>query len=165
MKLLPALIVLTALFLHPRVSHATAQIPDEIIMNGQTFMTHSQPLAKVLTLEPQEGGIRLDRPFGECTASWRGYRATWELREQKLYLKRILINPCADHPKEVNIAELMAGRTNPIFADWFTGVLVVPQGKLLSTVHMGHHTQYESYVVMIFKKGVVVSRVELDELQ
>lgn len=147
----------------PSVATATAQIPDEIVLDEESSPLHAEPLNQLIWRRPEEGGIKLDRPLARCTASYRGYRASWRIHDDQLFLDKIFVDPCAKEPKEVSVEALFPGKPMPIKADWHTGVLIVPRGKLVQYVHMGYQSTYERYVVLVLKKGRVVSRVELDE--
>ena len=66
---------------------ATAQYPDKIIFNGTEYNLDSNPLESYFE-------INLDkRPKGDLksTALWRGYRATFEMRDSQLFVKDIQI--------------------------------------------------------------------------
>lgn len=81
--------------------------------------------------------------FGS-TACWRGYQGAWEIRDGRFYL--------------VNLRgryNLHAGE--PILADWFSGVLRIPQGKRLQYVHMGFGSVYEQEVHIKIEKGIVTA--------
>jgi hypothetical protein len=61
------------------------------------------------------------------SACWRGYQGTWEIRENRFYLAGLS-------------GGLQLRPGEPIFADWFSGVLRVPKGKrLISDVTVGEH--------------------------
>jgi len=47
-------------------------------------------------------------------------------------------------------------------ADWFSGELRVPKGKLLQYVHMGYGSSYEQELIITVDKGVVVRQVLVD---
>lgn len=158
--------LLAALFLTlslPSVVGATAQIPDEILLDEELSPLHAEPLNQLIWRRPGEGGIKLDTPLAKCTASYRGYKASWRIHDDQLFLNKVFVDPCAKEPKEVSLEALFPGKPVPIQADWHTGVLIVPRGKLVQYVHMGYQSIYERYVVLVLKKGRVVSRVELDE--
>jgi hypothetical protein len=50
----------------------------------------------------------------------------------------------------------------PLFADWFTGVLRTPKGKMLHYVHMGFASVYEHEVHIKIENGVVVASRVID---
>ncbi len=83
------------------------------------------------------------------TACWRGYIGTWEIKDGRFYL--------------VNIT----GRykiigNDPIPADWFTGVIQIPQGEVLHYVHMGFGSVYEQEIHVKIEKGKVVKSRVID---
>ena len=44
----------------------------------------------------------------------------------------------------------------PIFAEWVSGIIRIPQGELLEYVHMGFHSIYEKDFYILLEEGVVV---------
>ncbi|KAA3641483.1 MAG: hypothetical protein DWQ02_00480 [Bacteroidetes bacterium] len=82
--LLTFLLLLISQFLY-----ATAQIPDILIYNGDTLLLHAVPLNSF----PDRDKITPQNLFGSSgctyTACWRGYVATWEVIDDKLYLNSI----------------------------------------------------------------------------
>ena len=83
------------------------------------------------------------------TACWRGYIGTWEIKDDKFYLKKI--------DGAVRLA-----KKEPIQATWFTGVLRIPQGKELHYVHMGFGSIYERDLLIKIQEGVVVDQKVID---
>ena len=76
------------------------------------------------------------------TACWRRYRGTWEVRDGQLFLNSI-----------EGRFKLLG--TEPLFADWFTGVLRVPRGKQLAYVHMGFGSVYAEELHIHVERGRV----------
>jgi len=77
------------------------------------------------------------------TACWRHYLGTWEIREGRLFLVQLR-----------GLWKLEGAE--PLFADWFTGVLKVPQGQMLQYAHFGFETVYEQDLFIEIENGVVV---------
>ena len=78
------------------------------------------------------------------TACWREYIGSWSIRRGKLYLTKL------------------EGRfgikgQEAIFADWFTGELHIPKGKVLHYIHMGFDSVYEEEIVLTLKQGIVIN--------
>ena len=86
------------------------------------------------------------------TACWRGYIGTWEIKDCKFYLKDV-------------IGRFKKISKEPIFLEWFSDVLIVPQGKILCYIHMGFETVYEKELHIVIKKGRVVQQVEICNAQ
>ncbi len=76
------------------------------------------------------------------TACWLGYRGSWSIRRGKLYLTKLE-------------GRFRLDGKDAIFADWVTGELHIPQGKVLDYIHMGFDTVYEEEIIFSLEKGVV----------
>ncbi|MEN9251125.1 MAG: hypothetical protein Q6L49_03740 [Thermostichales cyanobacterium HHBFW_bins_127] len=129
----------------------TAQIPDTLILDGKhhgLFCHLSLPINHPqISLRPQ---AEMDEEDRDCysTACWREYVATWEIRNQRLYLN------------EIRGTWRLTG--DPIFADWITDELIIPMGECLVYVHMGFGSVYEREKRITVEKGVV-TQVEVIE--
>ncbi|HOP06696.1 MAG TPA: hypothetical protein PLF13_05315 [candidate division Zixibacteria bacterium] len=140
----------------------TAQNADRIIVEGSEYSLFNEPLewyfAKYCK-RPQvlTGGIR-------STDCWRGYVATWELQHDSLFLikvsKEYPIATGAHQTEwcELPLNELIPGADYPLFASWFSGILCLPQGKLLNYVHLGYASRYEKNMVFALDSGCVTAR-------
>ncbi|MDR1739858.1 MAG: hypothetical protein LBR45_03790 [Bacteroidales bacterium] len=147
-------IVLT-LFLSMNV-FATAQFPEKIIYNGKEYSLHSNPLEAYFEKNPDK------RPKSKISSSalWRGYVATFEVRDNQLFLKDIEIQYEDTTSNKTYpplkwrsvIKDVFSGNKN-IKIDWLTGLLVIPYGKLVDYVHMGYGSTYENYILLEFDKG------------
>lgn len=134
---------------------ATGQEPDRIIYKGQEYMLFSNPLETYFKKYPDK---RPTRGF-ESTDLWRGYIATFEVRNNRLFLKDIQIEVADSASSEKYkgkwisvLNEVFPNRKN-IKIDWLTGLLVIPHGKRLRYVHMGYGSIHESYTLLEFDKG------------
>ncbi|GEM_PF-1046500 len=132
--------------------YATAQVPDYLIYKGDTLPIFSNPLEQYF----QKKGNRLLLDFVGCvsTACWRGYKAIWELKNDSLFLRQITSchQNCGIQTRDANL-KLMFG-TDRVFAKWFTGKIIVPQGKLVQYVHMGYASIYEKELHLFFRNGI-----------
>ena len=87
--------------------------------------------------------------FMISTACWRGYVGSWEIKNDKFYLTGLS-------------GEYQLIGEEPLLADWFTGVIRVPQGEMLRYVHMGFGSVYEEELHIKIVKGKVVKRRKID---
>ena len=94
--------------------------------------------ARVLRFAPYR--FRVD---GIRTSCYRGYVATWEIREDRILLVRIDGHPSC-YPDE------------PIFADWLSGGLIVPRGEVVVRVS-DYLTIHSSYTLFRIARGRVES--------
>lgn len=137
----------------------TAQIHEILILDGvHTSMTSCpQPpggnrlraLPHANSDSPPAGGPRPTATFSRdgslinSTACWRGYQGIWEVRDDRLYFcgfsERFLL-------------------ASPLFADWVSATLVVPEGQLVQYVHMGFDSVYEREIHVTVERGIVTGR-------
>lgn len=143
---------------------ATSQIPDAIVVDGETHELLNAPLKQWMRDPAAAARIRsLLRPSG-CTAAWRGYRATWEIRDSALYLVALHDKPCSRDSVPVPLDQLFppaVGRSaaqadGAVPADWVTERLVVGQGKWTRPPEYGWEGKYERYLMLDIQAGRVV---------
>ena len=130
----------------------TAQIPEKLILDGEPVtmtgfpdLPHKDP--RIIVLDP---GKTHGTGIVYSTACWRRYQGTWEIKDGKLYLVDL-----------EGVFRLVAGHA-PIFADWFTGELVIPRGEVIRYVHMGFESTYEQELRISVKAGILVDRRTID---
>ena len=88
------------------------------------------------------------------TSCWRGYIATWEIFNKRLYLVNILYHaPEGDF----GLGYLFPDNTGKIKADWFIGELKIPLGDWLYSEAIWD-TVYDSDWFIRIKKGNVISQ-------
>ncbi|XHS79822.1 hypothetical protein ACFJGW_07530 [Burkholderiaceae bacterium UC74_6] len=161
MRLFTLLIV--ALLAMPIAARATAQIPDEILIDGERSPLFSEPFS--MFLQVTDSTKKLEPFLNEypCSASWRGHAAFWEVRADQLVLVKLVANPCDERPKEIPLATFFPGNEGPVTATWYTGELVLPRGKLVQYRHLGYASRYERYVILSVQNGLVFARREASE--
>ncbi len=77
------------------------------------------------------------------TACWREYIGTWEIKDGRFYLNKI-----------IGKYQIIDGL--PIFADWFSGEVIVPRGDLLdSNMELGFKLTYEQELHLTIEQGIV----------
>lgn len=77
------------------------------------------------------------------TACWREYIGYWSIRRGKLYLTKLE-------------GRFRLDGKEAIFADWFTGELRIPKGRMLEYVHSGFNSIYEQEMLLTLERGVVI---------
>ncbi len=129
----------------------TAQIHERLIFEGQPASMTAFPNIPVgherIHINSDEEARQSTAPVFS-TACWRGYVGSWEIKEGRLYLTAI-----------EGRFKLLGDEA--LWADWFSGTLVVPRGKMLQYVHMGFESVYEEQLLIRVEKGLVseVTRV------
>ena len=126
----------------------TAQIGEELHYEGRVVTMCTEPLGDYFVF----GGARPEFDFN-CTALWRGYVGTWEIREGRLYLVRL--SGTLKDGGHANLATIFPGFPERVFAHWYTGALRIPEGKMIEYIHMGYASTYERDLMIQIEKGVV----------
>jgi tetratricopeptide (TPR) repeat protein len=132
----------------------TAQVHERLIFNGEeTSMACCPPLpfghARVVASNPGETAPDKHDYIFFSTACWRHYIGTWEIKDSRFFLAKI-------H----GVYKLLG--QEPLLADWFTGLLRVPRGKMLGYVHCDFLSVYEEEVRVKIENGVVVGSRVID---
>ncbi|MDG1732820.1 MAG: hypothetical protein P8H39_07555 [Thalassotalea sp.] len=119
----------------------TLQTPDTLIIEGNRYNLLNLP-----SIDTNNPYINEVTPTMYSSACNREYEATWEVREDKLYLIEV-----SGKYKTVNNSE--------IFAQWFTGKLLTNKLGLNAD-----STRYEpkKIICMTFESGLCVSTVTTD---
>jgi hypothetical protein len=132
----------------------TAQVPEKLLFEGEELDLCNEPLE--LFIEKTPTTVRF---MSAHTALWRGYVGTWEIEEDRLYLKSLDATIEGEKGyEEVGMERVFPEYPNGLFAHWFTGELRCPQGALVKYVHGGFGSVYEKDLFFKVKKGVVVDR-------
>lgn len=133
----------------------TAQIPDRLIHRGRELDLCTLPLEAYLKRLPK---ARRPRFLPGSTANWRGYIATWEIIDQRLFLTGLEDAVCeaGGTPREATLATIFPQGPYPVPATWVTGQLRCPEGRLRAYVHAGFASEYERDRLLIIEKGVLI---------
>ena len=172
-RTIATLLLLSLLAFAPRAADATAQEPDLLLMDGEPVSLNTNPLSPWLQSHPKA----LPEPGVISSSRWRGYVASWEIRDEQLWLTRVEMElpdrdsdpdpncggepVCFDASTQDVLPQLFPGRSE-LVAEWYSGALIIPRGELVDYVHMGYGSTYERYLVLVIDDGRVVSRRELD---
>ena len=146
----------------------TAQVPESLVVGGHRLSLYGEPLSQWLsTLESPPEWPRT------ATCCWRGYVGTWKVENEKLYL--VNVEPFGAAGQSLagvagfatfgsdtsapapSLQALFPEATGPVFADWYNGPLICPEGKPLKYVHMGYFSLYERERRFWVENGCIVS--------
>jgi effector-binding domain-containing protein len=152
-KTLSIIIIVLTIGIAKAESIFTAQYPDKIIYNGKEFDLNSNPLETYFEKNPE------NRPEMVSTALWRGYVGHFEIIENELYLtdmKRPVGYRDDDgnfQEKWVSIYRMYFPRQEKVKIDWFSGILILPHGKMVHNVHQGYASTYSKYWLLEIENG------------
>jgi hypothetical protein len=136
----------------------TGQVREKLILDGaEVSMAFCPELPTASGLVTETPALTLSQRINSkewpsyihSTACWRRYIGTWEIRDGKLYLVDV-------------IGQFQMTTAGPIFADWVTAVLRVPQGELIQYVHMGFASVHEAELHIKIEKGHVIEHRRID---
>lgn len=133
----------------------TAQIPELLLHRSMRLDLCAQPLYDYLIRLP-----KTRRPDFEwtSTACHRGYIGTWEIRDGHLYLvalEGLLKTPAGFVEADLRAAFPWVKEALP--ANWVTGRLRCPEGRLVSYKHAGYASRYERDRLFDFERGRLVA--------
>lgn len=132
----------------------TAQADEILIFDGkETLISSWPPLPRqhpgiIQRKEEIDQNIQNLAPIIGSTACWRGYIGTWKIQDEQLYLINL-----------VGCYEMVD--THPIFADWVSGLIRVPQGKLLYGDRSGTKV-YAQEIHLRIEQGKVIESTLID---
>ena len=129
----------------------TAQMGEHLFYEGNKVTMCSQPLYSYFRLSGVNPAFE-----SNCTALWRGYIGEWEIIDERLYLTSLSGN-LTDGTK-ASLSTIFPDYPDKVFAHWYSGKLVIPQGKLLEYVHMGYASTYERDLIISINKGVTINK-------
>ena len=139
----------------------TVQINEVLIYNGEEYILESKPLTPYLE--------KHNFIFGATnSACWRGYIGHWLIEDECLYLTNfsahLAINGNSRWAgEEVGMDYLFPGQ-NKVLAEWFSGELHIPHGRIIPCVH-GQKEYYEKELIIEFVNGKCVSSHEIDNIK
>jgi hypothetical protein len=149
----------------------TAQFPDRLTFEGRACSLLSNPLEAYFERHPP-------RPLfvAESTANWRGYIASWEITDGRLFLTDLKGSICTREPEkggersswcgvghhgecvvlEVTLSGILEPDLNGrVFADWVNEEFRLPAGEMIEYVHAGYGSKYERYLMVQIADGLV----------
>jgi hypothetical protein len=159
-----ALVFVSIVTLLSVFAFATAQEGDILFVDGKYFI-HTNPLKPFLDKSP----ARVPKSDVTSSANWRGYVATWRVKDDRLILTDISIlhavtksgqSGFSTEPRSV-MADVFPSQKE-VLAEWFTGHVIIPDGKLVNYVHMGYASTYEKYIILRVERGLVTRKSATD---
>ena len=144
----------------------TPQIKDNIIYKGKKYiLLHNFPMENYFKKYPDKTPPK--GCYVSSTALWRGYVATYVIKENQLYLKDIGIQDGEKSNERGVYSTIWKSVMNEVFPNqklvkinWVTGLFVLPKGKGNHNVPYGAYSIYENYIVLELEKGVLKQEKE-----
>jgi hypothetical protein len=147
----------------------STQLPDRILRDGEWMDLYSNPLEQYWI------AARKSRPpFYPRFNCKRGYVATWEIKENRLFLNDIVgsfekrIFFFVKKSASCSLKWLFPGLTHRhklVKATWFSGKLRIPIGKMMFYEHNGYDSRFEKEQIITVDHGNILKVVILDNVE
>ena len=131
----------------------TIQAGDILSYSGEKTTIATEPLKSYLETRSDVGFIY------KSTALVRGYIGTWEIKSKKLHLVSLV--GFIENNEKVDLNYLFPNKIK-VFADWFSGDIRIPEGKLLEKINLGYASIFEKDRILTFKEGILISETVKD---
>lgn len=147
---LKVLMLLLGILTSPFRVLGTMQVQDTIRWRGGVSPMENVPLSSLESVQPLG--------FSPAsTACWRGYRAEWEIREGGIYLMALL--ECHSDRNLWN--EVFPKEKPPIHADWYSGIIRIPEGELLEYGRMGFASVHRIDNYLVIADGQLKGHIQV----
>jgi len=143
---------------------ATGQIDDTLIYKGSKRYLQTYPLEQYFKKYPNK------RPEtkSSSTGLWRNYVATYEIRNNQLFLKDIQIMQV--NYKSTKLSYIYKSVMNKVFpnnknikAIWFTGLMEVTYGKVIDIPNEPYGSvTFENYIIMEINNGDLIKEKHIN---
>lgn len=134
---------------------ATRQARDIIIIDKVEHRLNKVLLYQLDSVTYDALGKKLE--FDKCShsANWRGHVATFEVKENKLFLNSIKTSKA--NTTFNDLLDKYLDRKGRVFASWVSGTLICGAGACLYVEPDGLFPVYEQETELIVEAGVIVS--------
>lgn len=148
---------------------ATAQEPDYIEIDGEAYSLNTNPLEQYFNQSPE------NRPGGEqdplasrmekVTSNYRMYTAHFKVSSNSLSLSNLTVYLRSEGPGDDEQLPPAIDRyvpdENVRQMEWYSGVLVIPNGQMIHYEHLAYASIYESYILLRVENGKITDRADM----
>jgi len=127
---------------------ATRQIQDKVMWMGDAYYAEVGPCICDFFEANKMPALEV-----ESTANYKGYRAIWEVKDDKLFLKEVY-----QRKSDVTFDlwdKLFPEKQAPLFAYWYTGTIVLSDGKDLGLSGSAQRYMYSKELHLFFVDGIL----------
>jgi len=133
----------------------TMQRHDTLFYKDAETIIFSQPLEQyfALTQKPNFNSLK-------TSMISRGYFADWKIIQNKLFLIDFVGHQVANNWDELEyrLSDLFKDIEPPVFAEWFTGDIIIPIGENIST---SIYPMFKTFSKLSFDKGQLITEIEV----
>ena len=138
------LLILFLSLLAATMVSATAQSPDRLIYDGQSYSLLTNPLETYFSDNPDQHPRKAEdgNSVTLSTGLWRGYIATFEVIDKTLVLTNFEVRRSSpnrdERSKLVSEIERFFGTPESRRMEWYSGIMVLPTGEMKQYVHLSY---------------------------
>lgn len=99
------------------------------------------------------------------TANWDGYTGIWEIKNNQLYLQKVIIEITENQNNEKKEVQGLASffsdftTEDGIFASWFSGKVRLGRGDVIRFGNGGFDRNYKEECILTIKDGAIIDKV------
>jgi hypothetical protein len=131
----------------------TFQSPELFIWKGKAYYSSDEPLRVNLD---KRGNEKLGL-FYVLSSCWRGYKGTWMIQKNKLFLID-LQDPLG---KDIDLTKIFPECEIRVFAYWFNGKIQLPFGEIIEKSDVNQMridpSVYTGYHQIEFENGIIIN--------
>ena len=163
---LKVLTPLIALFIVTAAS-GTPQAPDRLHLDGESYSLNTNPLDSYFEEHPDRHPREAEDGDQVVLSSglWRGYIATFEVLGSTLRLRDFEVYRNSENreawSQPVSEIERFFPTPESRRMDWYSGILVLPTGKMKQSVRLRYSSVFDSYILLRVEGGRVTDRADL----
>jgi hypothetical protein len=124
--ILCTLATLLALTAPAMAGWSLSHVSNTIKINHKAERSAEKPLGDYLVVRQN-----FDRfmKYSSPSCGLSRYHADWEIKDQKLFLNKLSVECKVDKRTSVPLDQLFPNRSQPVFADWYSGTLRLRRGE------------------------------------
>lgn len=163
LKLLTPLLAL----LIATAASGTAQAPDRLHLDGESYRLNTNPLDSYFEEHPEQHPREADDGDNAVVSSglWRGYIATFEVLGNALRIQDFEVYRPSENREErarlVSAIDRFFPTPESRRMDWYTGILVLPTGEMTQYVHLNYGSVFDEYILLRIEGGRVTDHAEM----
>lgn len=126
----------------------THQVSELLLFENEKKPLFVRPLDQFLKSLPSRPAF-----VAWATSCHRGYIGHWELKDDRLYLRRL--EGYFGGRMACMLAAVFPDEPRPVFAQWYTGTLRIPFGEMMISHRLGYTHTYRDELRFKVRRGVV----------
>ncbi len=157
------IINLLFILLFPVIAFSSEKMRDIVISKGDTFQLFSNPLKSYFD---KKGNQKINgRKLPETKVSFynAGYQATWELKNDSLYLISLVQYSYGKKPVFFDLEREF--KTKKVFAKWFSASGLMTKGGLILYFNTFQDSIYEEEFFVSFEKGMLTKKTKYSKIK